>query len=219
MNIKSIKKLNKKGVIGLDTVKSVFVWFLVISVLAIAIILSLTSIRTPVESIATTTNVVFNETISDFNNITVSNVAEAPDLFAFRNSVCSSLTLSNTTSGANIEAANFTINNSGCSVIGTDELNRSLYNGTNVFVSYTSVFSNPETNNIIGNISLAFTDDFFDQTGTIFAILIVIVIILAIAIIIAVVTRFGGTGGGDGGGGGFSGGGARGFGGNTLTGS
>jgi len=49
-----------------------------------------------------------------------------------------------------------------------------------------------DTDNIVNNITSALTNDFFDQTGTIFAILIVVVIIAAIAIIIAVVTRFGG---------------------------
>ena len=53
------------------------------------------------------------------------------------------------------------------------------------------------TRAIVGNVSTALTDNFFDQTGTIFAIIIVVVIILALAIIIGVVTRFGGaTGGG-----------------------
>ncbi len=218
MNIKSIKRLNKKGVLGLDTVKSVFVWFLVISILAIVIVLALVSLRTPVENIDKTTDLIRNETILDLDNNTIKNFAQASS-DAFRNGVCSIQVVKNITDGKTIVAANYTLSNSGCSIIGSVFLNASGFNGSNVLIDYTSVFSNPQTNNLIRNVSSALSDDFFDQTGTIFAILIVIVIILAIAIIIAVVTRFGGGAGGGGASGEFSGGGSRSFGGNTLTGS
>ncbi len=114
LNLKRYQKLNKKGVLGLDTVKNVMVWFLILAVLAISIILALVS-----------------------------------------------------------------LNDSGIFTANSQEAN--------------------DSSNIVNNITSALTNDFFDQTGTIFAILIVVVIILAIAIIIAVVTRFGGTGGGGGG--------------------
>jgi len=110
MKLKPIMPKNKKGVLGLDTAKQVMVWFLVLAVLAVAIILALVSLR-----------------------------------------------------------------DSGVFTDGSQEDN--------------------DTTHIVSNITSALTNDFFDQTGTIFAILIVVVIILAISIIIAVVTRFGATGG------------------------
>ena len=51
-----------------------------------------------------------------------------------------------------------------------------------------------DTTNIVNNITDAGVD-FFSNTGTIFAILVVVVIILAITIIILAVQRFGGKGG------------------------
>ena len=109
MKIKSLK-FQKKGQLGLDVAKNVMVWFLVLAVLAIAIVLALVSLR-----------------------------------------------------------------DSGIFATGSNEAN--------------------DTSAIVSNITSALTNDFFDQTGTIFAILIVVVIILAISIIIGVVTRFGTTGG------------------------
>ena len=105
--IKPLKKrLDKKGQLGLDTVKSVMIAFLVLGVIAIAIVLALVSLRD--------------------SNIFTAGSPEAVDV-----------------------------------------------------------------NDTIANITSGITD-FFDDTGTIFSILIVVVIILAISIIIAVVSRFGG---------------------------
>jgi len=50
-----------------------------------------------------------------------------------------------------------------------------------------------DTTDVISNVTAGVTN-FFDNTSTIFAILVVVVIILAISIIIAVVSRFGGAG-------------------------
>ena len=114
MELKPLMPKTKQGVLGLDTAKAVMVWFLVLAVLAIAIILALVSLR-----------------------------------------------------------------DSGIFTTGSQEDN--------------------DTKSIVGNITGALTNDFFDQTGTIFAIIIVVVIIMAISIIIAVVTRFTAGGGGRGG--------------------
>lgn len=110
MKLKQIE--NKRGELGLSTAKSVMVWFLVLAVLAIAIILALVSLR---------------------------------------------------------DSGIFTANSQ----------------------------EDNDTTNIVANITDALTTDFFDQTGTIFAILIVVVIMFAIGLIIYVVTRFStGAGGG-----------------------
>jgi len=106
--IKPLKMNNKRGQLGLDTVKSVMISFLVLAVISIAIVLALVSLRD--------------------SNIFTANSPEERDV-----------------------------------------------------------------NDTIANITSGITG-FFDDTGTIFAILIVVVIILAISIIIGVVSRFGGGG-------------------------
>ena len=66
---------------------------------------------------------------------------------------------------------------------------------SNIFTENSQEYN--DTSHIVDNITGA-TTAFFENTGTIFAILVVVVIILAIAIIIAVVSRFGGGGSGAG---------------------
>ena len=111
--LKPLKRKDKRGQLGLDTVKSVMIAFLILGVISIAIVLALVSLR-------------------DSNIFTAGSQEEA------------------------------------------------------------------DVNNTILNITSGITD-FFNDTGTIFSILIVVVIILAISIIIAVVSRFGGAGGRQGG--------------------
>ena len=106
--IKPLKMNNKRGQLGLDTVKSVMISFLVLAVISIAIVLALVSLRD--------------------SNIFTAGSPEARDV-----------------------------------------------------------------NDTITNVTSGITD-FFNDTGTIFSILIVVVIILAISIIISVVSRFGGGG-------------------------
>ncbi len=107
MELRKLLK-DKRGQLGLGTVRDVMIAFLVISVIAVAIILALVSLR-----------------------------------------------------------------DSGIFKAGSEELN--------------------DTSELIGNVTEG-TKDFFNNTGTIFAILVVVVIILAISIIIGVVSRFGGAG-------------------------
>ena len=106
--IKPLKMNNKRGQLGLDTVKSVMISFLVLAVISIAVVLALVSLR-------------------DSNIFTAGSPEEA------------------------------------------------------------------DVNDTIANVTSGVTD-FFNDTGTIFSILIVVVIILAISIIIGVVSRFGGGG-------------------------
>lgn len=98
--------MNKKGVLGLETVKVVMITFLVLAVIAVSIVLALVSLRD--SGIFTTDSSEYNQSVSIIDNVTDG------------------------------------------------------------------------------------TTGFFENTDTIFAILVVVVIILAIAIIIAVVSRFGG---------------------------
>jgi len=59
---------------------------------------------------------------------------------------------------------------------------------SNIFTAGSADYNS--SNYIIGNVTSG-TVGFFENTGTIFAILVVVVIILAISIILAVVSRFG----------------------------
>lgn len=45
MKLRKLKVMNKKGALGLETAKQVMVWFLILAVLAVAIILALVSLR------------------------------------------------------------------------------------------------------------------------------------------------------------------------------
>ena len=200
MELKSLMN-SKKGVLGLDTAKAVMVWFLVLSILAIVIIITLSSLRDPIESVDKSRVIVVNETLV-ISNVTSTNLAYV-DSSAYRHSVCSVTGFINATGGELIPGTNYTGSLGNCSFIGIaggDYIEESSW-----YVSYTADYSNPETNLIVGNITGALTNDFFDQTGTIFAIIIVVVIIMAISIIIAVVTRFTAGGGAVGGGGGSGG--------------
>jgi len=211
-----MKIMDKKGVLGLDTVKAVMLGFLILAALGIAIMLALSSLTTTVESIDKTTRGVINETttegVSDSN---LTSLFYAPSE-AYRGAVCTNRVYTNSSTGdlVIINSTNLAnVTNSGCSFTGGAD--GELFGNDTWNVSYSVTYSNPSANDISKNISSALTDDFFNQTGTIFAILIVVVIILSIAIIIAVVIRFGegagvSTGGGGGGGG---------FGSNTLSGS
>lgn len=185
--------MDKKGVLGLDTAKAVFIWFLILAILAITIVLALASLRDVTEDIDKTSVSIINETV-----IPVLNASNSPNNLAFlasdqyRNAICSNWLFTNATT---LPIEDNTTNipnktNAGCSfAVGEESI---WVNSTLGWtVSYDVTYSSPESNLILQNISGGLTNSFFNQTGTIFAIIIVIVIILAIAIIIAVVTRFG----------------------------
>jgi len=187
-----LKKLDKKAVLGLDTVKSAFILLLIIAIIAIAMILTLSSLRTITDTTMMTSVDIVNQTSTSVNE----SGTVIPGTLLLRNCVASDIIATNASVGGElIESANYTITN--CRIIYKGEsggYNNSIYNLT---ASYT--YSDPETTDILSNISSA-SSTFFASTGTIFAILIVVVIILAIAIIIAVVSGFGGAGGRIGGG-------------------
>lgn len=64
----SIIKKNKKGVLGLETVKDVMLTFLVLAVIAIAVVLALVSLRD--SSIFTANSVEYNQTSDLISNVT-----------------------------------------------------------------------------------------------------------------------------------------------------
>ncbi len=200
-------EMNKKGQIGLEVAKSVFVAFLILAVIAVAIILALTSLRDVTDTIDKTTITIHNLTTSDAVTEVAQNIPSTSDL---RNCVLTVIDITNQTGTQIIQSANYTISECTIAFTGSDvEENNTEYNITGSYI-----FSSSTVNNIQSNISNALTSNFFNNTGTIMAILIVIVIILAIAIIVSVVTRFSGVGITGGGGGGKTGG----FGSDTVMG-
>jgi len=175
----------------MDTVKVVMIGFLILSVLAVAITLSLVELRDVTEKMDQTTGTLTNVTTSTVVNAT----GTYPTGITADTRACS-LTITEvynaTKTSMTYDTGNFTI--TGCLIKTTGTgLTAGIINHP---INVTGTFSNaqPSTNDLTRNVTTG-VNDFFNDTGTIFAILIVIVIILAIAIIISVVGRFGGGGG------------------------
>ncbi len=173
-----MKMREKKGVLGLETVRVVMIIFLVLAVIAVTIILTTVNLRDVLERIDLTSGNTVNETITP----DASGANLTPATGDFQNRICTISFINNET--AVIETGNYT--ETRCIVTNLTGDVLSVWN-----VTYTWSYSSPTTRNIERNISEGLTD-FFNNTGTIFSILIVVVIILTIAIIIAVVSRFGG---------------------------
>jgi hypothetical protein len=174
---------NKKGALGLDTAKDVMLWFLVLAVLGIAIMLALTSLMPSVEDIDKSTTRYDNETFTGLTAV-VQNLSGSVGRI---NAVCTIHAIQNVTL---VDAGNFTLSGSNCLIRNTTLVTDYSGAGAEFNITYSVTYANPETRGIVQNVSGALTNNFFDQTGTIFAILIVVVIMFAIGLIIYVVTRF-----------------------------
>jgi len=183
---------NKKGQLGLSTVKAVMIVFLILAVIGVVTILALTSIRDVADDIDKSTVGIVNLTTESKVNETGAYISGTSGL---RNCVATLTSGINQTSKTAINATDLT--STGCLVQFDGDAptwyNNSLWNVTG---SYT--YSDARVTNLVSNVTDA-NVSFFGSTGTIFAILIVVVIILAISIILAVVSGFG-KGGGIGGG-------------------
>ena len=184
-----MKLQNRNGVLGLETTKQVMVAFLILSVTAIAVLLSLTalddSIGDTVDISYSPTNIVNNET-GAYINITGYTLSGY-------NSTWSSITMTavwNETTDVLLGSGNYTVSSVG--VLTNASTSDYSTNNYGVNVSYTYIFAidSGTISSIIGNVSSGLVT-FFASTGTIFSILIVVVIILAISIIIWAVGRFG----------------------------
>ncbi len=78
-----LKKQNKKGMLGLDTVGATIKWFLIIAVLGIAVFLALSSLQNA--SLFTAGSQADNQTTNVINNVTTGTAdffANAPTIFA-----------------------------------------------------------------------------------------------------------------------------------------
>ena len=183
--------MNKKGQIGMNVAKGIFVAFLILSILGVTLLITMSSLIPVTDSIDTASG--------SFTNLSTVTVVNSTGAYistilptTYRNLVITITSAINQTGNTAIPSNNFTVgSNYLVQLVGTnDDFQNNLWN-----VSGTYVYARSTTSNIQGNLSSALTESFFDQTGTIFAIIIVVIIILALAIIIGVVTKFG-TGGG-----------------------
>ena len=174
----------------MGTVKVVMIGFLVLSVLAVAITLSMVELRDVAEKIDQTSSTLTNVTLSSVVNATGGfPTGITSDTRACSISITEVYNASNPAITYNV--GNFTT--TGCLVKTTGSgLTAGIINHP---INITGTFSNanPDANDLSRNVTSGVTN-FFNDTGTIFAILIVVVIILAISIIIGVVSRFGGGG-------------------------
>jgi len=182
--------MDRKGVLGLDTVKVVMITFLVLAVIGVALVLSLTNIRDVAETIDLVRGTINNETLT-----TVTETGEDFDKNSERVCSASGLSVTNASDAWLIASGNYT--QTGCNLAVSSTVDLGL-NNTNWNVTYTYVHASSRAYNIQTNVSTG-TSSFFTNTTTIFTILFVVVIILAIAIIIAVVSGFGREGRGIGG--------------------
>ncbi len=184
-----MKLQNRNGVLGLETTKQVMVAFLVLSVTAIAILLSLTALD---DSIGDTIDISYSPTVTVANetgayiNITGYNLSGY-------NSTWSSITATavwNETTAVLLGSGNYTLSSVGVLTNASTSPYSTNNYGVNVSYTYLITIDSESVNSIIGNVSSGLVV-FFASTGTIFSILIVVVIILAISIIIWAVGRFG----------------------------
>ena len=195
-----MEKLNNKAQLGLSTVKVIMIGFLVLGVIAVAIVLSITLLRDVTDKVdilsASVTNV---STVANVSS--EGNQINVTDTNTLRNCALTVTAISSTVNSScesGINSANFTVTQCGLNFASTSATDDGCYNNTlwNFTGSYS--YNSNDINDLSTNISSGLVD-FFNETGTIFSILIVIIIILAIAILIAVVSRFQGASGSAGG--------------------
>lgn len=176
-----MKKLNKKGAFGIDTVKAVLITLLIIGVIAVVSYLSLTTLRSTYESTEKlNTATTLNQTLT-----AVQYTPQALTNYQKRNCQATIINVANATSGAPISATNYSVVG-GCYL---RSVGNSAYNNTDWNVSFSITYNSPEANELVSNVTVG-TSNFFKQIPTFFTLLSVVVLILIIAIVIIAVTRF-----------------------------
>ncbi len=182
-----MKQLNKKGILGLETVRVVIVTLLVLAVTAIAVFLALVSLQSSdlftddslgTLSINESVGPV-NETGVDFGNNTLASA------------VCTITLVLNATDDIVIDAGNYTQTN--CNIAYSAAADSS-FNNTLWEVSSTTAYTQTsqvesDTDSIVNNITNG-TTQFFANVPTYMILLGVVVLLLIIAIILVVVSRF-----------------------------
>jgi hypothetical protein len=183
---------DKRGILGLETVRVVIVTLLILAVTSIAVFLALVSLQDSNLFVADTGSGTFtNETI----NLTLAGNAPAT-VDPLTGVVLSSVVVQNATDGTNvISGGNWTTSGNLLLAVAASPF---INTNVNVSASFTNTFDSQttnDTNKIIGNITSG-TTDFFANVPTFMVLLGVVVLLLIIAIVLVVVGRFGGTTGG-----------------------
>lgn len=182
----SKSKMNKKGILGLDTVKAVMLALIVITLLAVTAIAILVPMMNTADTVDPGTTVAFvNQTTS-----IKMNTSQTATLFTFsslRNCQMTVTTVINTTGTVIAATGNYTV--SGCSISATATPSASA-NNTFWNVTGTYNYDSATTGIIVGNLTTG-TDGFFSNVPTFFVLLGVVVLILVLAIVIVAASRLG----------------------------
>ena len=178
--------MNKRGILGIDTVKAVILALLVMAVFVVVTFLVTTTLRTSVESIdRSQTARVINETVGPVDEAGVT-LGKA----GYRQVSCTVQLAINATGGKPIAAGNYT--STGCNIafpLGATEEAVADYNASNWKVTYSYVYA-ANYSNALTEYVLVGPGRFFTNVPTFFSLLGVVVLILLISIIIVAVTRF-----------------------------
>ena len=175
--------MDKKGILGLDTVKAVMLVLLTLAILVITSFVILGYLQTSVETADLSNGAVFNKSTATVVNGTGAYVTGTTPTI-YRNCLLS-ITSTTSPNGSVIASSDYSI--TGC-LIKAPEVN-ATYNNTIWYVNGTFTYDQPYTNNVVGNITTGSTN-FFAQVPTFFVLLGVVVLILIIAIVIIAISRF-----------------------------
>ncbi len=178
-------KEDKKGILGLETVRVVIVTLLILAVITIASFLALTSLQTPIDTIDAQSATITNES-GGFINITGYTLTDATK-FGFKSPVITLVVNTTANDGTVVLSGNYTVDADGIVT------NASVTNYASVNISYTYSFlgdASEQTTRITGNMTSG-TTQFFANVPTYMILLGVIVLLLIIAIVLVVVGRFG----------------------------
>lgn len=196
-----MQKTNKKGQLGMDTVKMVMVFLLTLAVIAIALFLGLSNLtsenvlsrKTVDGSLGTITNssFVLNSSITPGQlNVSGLNIISG-SVTAVNGSgayvPCNGVAGNYSSVQCIIGIGNFTFNTGGVQTATGGNFNG---NRINMTFRYTETVPSDGVL-VVGNVTKG-TTDFFNDIPTVFAILGAVVIILAIVLIIFAVNRFDG---------------------------
>jgi len=184
MNLKNFK--NRKGVLGIDTATAFVIALLILVVMAVVFIIVLGSLQT----VTTTSGLIesgsrVNETRLLIDTGTDLSVAGLPSISVTNDIV------TNSTGGEIVESANYTISGGIIFTSGAAIAINSLYNNTNLNISYDFTHSDESVSSIIGNAT-AGVEELFASTSTWFSLLAVVIIILIIVIVIVAIRGLGG---------------------------
>lgn len=176
-----INKINKKGQVGLDTSKAVMYSLMTLTIIAVALIILISTLKN--SNVASNTG-----TLSQVDTVTaVAHAARPLSQQGLEDCTATVIEARNATSLTLIPATNYTV--SACTILyNTGQGNANGFNNSNWQVNYTATFNSYSliSNNVTGGIS-----GFFANTTIWFALLGVVIIILIIAVVIFAVNSFG----------------------------